>query len=316
MVRFYNCLLLLFLTIIVSACSDEKPTFVNNQILSDTVILRRHVCSLISKSSYRNHLDTAELNRVASYIAQEFSKNTHRIEIQKFKVKGREYKNVIASFGPENAERIIIGAHYDVYGSLPGADDNASGVAGILELSRLLKNQSLKYRIDIVAYTLEEPPYFRSDGMGSFVHAQSLFTKKVPVKGMICLEMIGYFSDAPNSQDYPFGPMKWFYGEKANYILVVQKFGNGSFGRQFNKLIRKNARIETKFLRSPKFLTGVDFSDHRNYWDYGYNALMVTNTSFYRNKNYHTSGDLPETLDFKRMSQVVDEVYLSVLNLK
>lgn len=299
--------------IINNACVNFQPHASKNY--SDSSILKKHV-EHITAINFRNHLDTTALNKVAEYIESEFRKNSERVSFQPYKLSGKVYKNVICTLGPDSEERIIIGAHYDVHGDQPGADDNASGVAGLLELGRLLKNHNLKSRIDLVAYTLEEPPYFKSNGMGSFIHAQHLWQNKIPVKGMVCLEMIGYFSNEPKSQSYPFGPMKLFYGGTGDYILIVQKFGNGKFGRQFNRLIREHATIKTKFLRSPKFITGVDFSDHRNYWNFGFNAIMVTNTAFYRNKSYHTSDDTIDKLDFTRMSKVVDQVYLSVLNIK
>lgn len=313
MMRFFLITAFVWAVFSIESCSGGEPEMSHQY--SDSVILRTHVDE-ITKITYRNYLDTLALNQVAGYIESQFRMHSGRVIYQPFKLDGRVYKNVICSFGPQDGERLIIGAHYDVYGKLPGADDNASGVAGLLELSRLLKNENPKFRIDLVAYTLEEPPYFRSNGMGSYIHAQDLWQNKIPVKGMICLEMIGYFNVSPKSQDYPVGIMKWFYGNTGDYILIVQRFGNGSFGRQFNRLIKKNASIETKFLRSPKFLPGVDFSDHRNYWNFGFNAIMVTNTAFYRNENYHSAGDTLETLDFGRMSKVVDQVYISVVNLK
>jgi hypothetical protein len=303
-----------FISVLINySCISVQPGTSEN--FSDSATLKKHVTQ-ITGISFRNHLDTIALNKVASYIESEFRKYSDRVSYQPYKLSGKIYKNVICTLGPDSGERIIIGAHYDVSGNQPGADDNASGVAGLLELARLLKNQSLKYRIDLVAYTLEEPPYFKSNGMGSFIHAQNLWQNKIQVKGMICLEMIGYFDDAPKSQSYPIAPMKWFYGGTGDYILVVQRFGNGRFGRQFNRLIKKNATIKTKFLRSPKFITGIDFSDHRNYWNFDINAIMITNTAFYRNKNYHTPDDTIDKLDFTRMSKVVDQVYLSVLNIK
>lgn len=303
-----------FMPILINnACVNVQPHTSKNY--SDSAILKKHV-EQVTAVNFRNHLDTTALNKVAGYIESELRKHSGRISFQPYKLAGKVYKNVICTLGPDSGERIIIGAHYDVHGNQPGADDNASGVAGLLELARLLKNQTLKYRIDLVAYTLEEPPYFKSNGMGSFIHAQHLWNNKIAVKGMVCLEMIGYFSDEPKSQSYPFGPMRWLYGGIGDYILVVQRLGNGKFGRQFNRFIREHATIKTKFLRSPKFITGVDFSDHRNYWSFGYNAIMVTNTAFYRNKNYHTPGDATATLDFYRMSKVVDQVYLSLLNIK
>lgn len=120
------------------------------------------------------------------------------VSTQSYTANGLQYKNIICSFGTENARRIIAGAHYDVCGAQEGADDNASGIAGLLELARLLKGQKLNYRIDLVAYSLEEPPYFRTQYMGSYIHAKSLADSKANVYGMISLEMIGYFKDEKN----------------------------------------------------------------------------------------------------------------------
>lgn len=296
------------------SCKSNVPK-TEKALISDTSLLIAHVTTLVNVKGYRTYDDTAALSSVATYISNEFKKSSSRVSFQNYKVLGKEYRNVICSFGPEKGERLIIGAHYDVCGNQSGADDNASGIAGILELSRLLKNKPLEMPVDIVAYSLEEPPFFRSTYMGSYVHAKYLHDNHIPVMGMICLEMIGYFNDASKSQNYPIGFLRWIYGSKADYILVVQKLGSGNFGRRFNRKIQNNLTIKTRFLRSPKFLTGVDFSDHRNYWKFGYDALMVTNTSFYRNKNYHTIGDTIQTLDFNRMAKVVDEVYLTIINL-
>ena len=123
-------------------------------------------------------------------------------------------KNIICSINTDKKERIVIGAHYDVCGDQDGADDNASGVAGLLELARLLKHEKLNYRIDFVAYTLEEPPFFGTENMGSSIHAKYISDNKISLKGMISLEMIGYFNDKPHSQKYPLSFLKWFYGNK------------------------------------------------------------------------------------------------------
>ena len=133
---------------------------------------------------------------------------------------------------------------------------------------------------------------------------------------MVCLEMIGYFSDEPQSQSYPIGLMKLFYGTTGDYITVVQKYCNGKFGRAFKRAMKKQHLLPTKSFKGPKKLPGVDFSDHRNYWKYGYSAVMVTNTAFYRNTNYHKPGDTLETLDVRRMALVIDEVFLALKNLK
>ncbi|NTW32841.1 MAG: M28 family peptidase [Bacteroidetes bacterium] len=129
----------------------------------------------------------------------------------------------MCSFGTDNKKRIIIGAHDDVCDQQEGADDNASGVIGLLELSRLLKGQKLNYRIDLVAYSLEEPPYFKTEYMGSYIHAKSLVESKADVYGMVSLEMIGYFKDEKKSQSYPIKPLSILYGNKGNFITLVKK---------------------------------------------------------------------------------------------
>ncbi len=133
---------------------------------------------------------------------------------------------------------------------------------------------------------------------------------------MICLEMIGYFDDNKNTQNYPMGFLKLIYGTRGDYITVVQKFGGGKFGRKVNRGMKNLGLIKTKSFKSPANLPGVDFSDHLNYWKYDYNAVMITNTAFYRNKNYHEPTDKMATLDLNRMSLVIDEVYLTLRQFK
>lgn len=278
--------------------------------------LRKHVAQLTSGKGYRNYKDTLALNRTAAYIYNEFSAVTKETYTQDFTVKGTRYRNVYASFGPVNAPRIIIGAHYDVCGDQPGADDNASGVAALLELARMFAEtdkSKWEMRVDLVAYSLEEPPYFGTQDMGSSVHATALFNNKTPVVGMVSLEMIGYFDDESGSQQYPLGIMKLFYGSRGDYITVVRKWGCGRFARLFTRKFRHAGGVETKVFKGPKWIKGVDFSDHRNYWKYDWPALMVTDGAFYRNKNYHTADDKPETLDYLRMSSVVTKVYKAIV---
>lgn len=285
------------------------------QQLSDTSLIRNHLVQLTKSDAFRHHKNLRQLNKTAGYIRNEFLKYADSVSYQEYEVKGTVYRNVIASFGTNNRQRIIVGAHYDVCGEQEGADDNASGVVGLLELARLLNQQSLNYRIDLVAYTLEEPPYFRTEYMGSYIHAQSLHENKVDVYGMVCLEMIGYFSDEKKSQDYPLGILSLFYGNKGNYITLVKKSGAGKFAKQFSKEYKATKAIKTKKFTGPETLSGIDYSDHLNYWKFGYSALMVTNTAFYRNKNYHHPTDTMETLDIYRMSKVINGVYQSLITL-
>ncbi|MBI4645302.1 MAG: M28 family peptidase [Bacteroidia bacterium] len=272
---------------------------------------------LTSISPARNYSNIGSLNSAAEYIFKEFRKVTDRVEYQKFYVDSIEYKNIIASFGPDYGVRIIIGAHYDVCGNQPGADDNASGVAGLLEIARLLaENQSaLKYRIDIVAYTLEEPPFFSSKHMGSYIHASSLKNAGVKIKEMICLEMLGYFSVQKHSQEYPLNLLRLFYPDKGNFIAIVGKLGQGKLVRKVKHYMKRNIRIKVCTLIAPEWIPGIDFSDHLNYWKMGYKAVMITDTGFYRNTNYHCNTDTIDTLDFDKMAEVVKGIYMTVVTL-
>ncbi|QNN43321.1 M28 family peptidase [Pedobacter roseus] len=283
---------------------------------SDTTLIRSHLKTLTKTPQFRNHSNIDQLNLTADYIRTVFKKSTDSVLVQEYDVDQKTYKNIICSFGTENKKRIIVGAHYDVCGDQEGADDNASGVTGLLELSRLLKGKKLNYRIDLVAYTLEEPPYFRTEFMGSYIHAKSLKESNAEVFGMISLEMIAYFKDDAKSQSYPLGILSVKYGNKGNYITLVKKFGSGEFVNQFSKNFKATKSILTKTFASPPSLPGIDFSDHLNYWKFGYDAMMITDTSFYRNKNYHQKTDTMETLDIPRMAKVIDGVYSGLTSLK
>ncbi len=264
----------------------------------------------------RNYLNIQSLNKAADYVFEELSKLDCRVERQKFVVQGNEYQNVIAHFGPENAPKIVIGGHYDVCGDQPGADDNASAVAGVLELARLFHKQKndLKYHYEFVAYTLEEPPFFRTDQMGSAVHAQSLKDENADVALMISLEMIGYFSEEEGSQDYPVGFLKWFYPTKGNFVAIIGKLGQGGIVRKMKKMMKAACGIPVASINAPISLQGIDFSDHQNYWKHNYKAVMIGDTAFMRNKNYHEKSDAIETLNFEKMSELLKGVYWAVLN--
>lgn len=265
----------------------------------------------------RHAFNINSLNKSAAYIFEQFQEISSRVSYQTFQVERDEYKNIICSLGPENGERLIVGAHYDVCGDQPGADDNASGVAGLLEIARLVHELKpvLKYRLDFVAFALEEPPYFKTNAMGSAVHAKSLDQAKVPVKGMICLEMIGYYSDEKNSQRYPVDAMKMIYPSKANFISVVGNMGQGKLVNHVKKYLKEGSSIGVESLTAPASVPGVDFSDHLNYWRYNYPAVMITNTAFFRNPHYHLPTDTIDTLDFDKMAEVVKGLYWAIIHL-
>jgi len=265
----------------------------------------------------RNYLNLESLNAIADYIHKEFKQWDCETQVQEYLADDNIYKNVIASFNPEHSVRIVLGAHYDVCGEQPGADDNASAVAGLLEVGRLIDElkPTLNCRVDLVAFSLEEPPYFQTPLQGSAIHASSLAKAKVKVKAMICLEMIGYFSDEPNSQQFPIPQLAAMYPSVGNFIVVVGQMGEETLVQQVKTSMQEVAQIDVQSIAAPKSITGITFSDHASYWDQGYPAVMINNTSFYRNPNYHEPTDTIDTLDFDKMTEVVRGVYWAIVNM-
>jgi Zn-dependent M28 family amino/carboxypeptidase len=285
---------------------------------ADQSRLRADVQFLTALQPARNCHNLSSLNKAADYIKGCFEELSGLVSEQAFTADGRRYRNVIASFGPPEAARIIIGAHYDVCGDQPGADDNASAVAGLLETARLVQQNQppLRHRLDFVAYPNEEPPYFATDYMGSAVHAKSLHAAQVPVRAMLCYEMIGYFSDAPNSQSFPNEALAQRYPSTGNFIVVVGKTGQEAFTRQVQALMQPHAgTLDVQHINLPENMGLAGLSDHRNYWRQGYDAVMINDTSFLRNPHYHQKTDTIDKLDFARMAQVVNGVYSAVLEL-
>ncbi len=274
--------------------------------------LEKYVKKLSLDFAPRDAGHPENLDRVASWIHDSLESYAGKVEDQPFSVETMTVRNVRAYFGPKTTKRIVIGAHYDVAGPFPGADDNASGVAGLLELGRLLADEKLFMSIELVFYPLEEPPYFYTKKMGSYVHAFSLREQGINVKAMMALEMIGYFSDEPGSQSYPLFLLRPFYPSKGNFIAVAGNLFQRSLVRTIREAMRSASPLPVESINAPKLLPGVAFSDHLNYWKAGYRAAMITDTAFYRNPNYHSAYDLPETLDYQRMAQVVTGVLAAV----
>ncbi|WP_347218077.1 M28 family peptidase [Chryseobacterium sp.] len=308
----------LFIAIVLFVSGGKKErTVQTSPVPADSTQVKKHLIALTQTPQFRNHKNIDQLNTVADYIHQTFKTYSDSTVFLEYKVGRQGYKNVICSFGTENRKRIIIGAHYDVCGDQQGADDNATGVTALLELARMLKGQKLNYRVDLVAYTLEEPPYFRTENMGSYIHAKYLKDNNIDVYGMASVEMIGYFKDEKGSQDFPIGVLSWIYGDKGDFITLVKKFsGAGPFVGNFIDHFKDSNQIKTETFPAPKFVGGVDYSDHLNYWKFDFPALMITDTSFFRNKNYHKSTDTLETLDIQRMTKVIDAIFLSIIHLK
>jgi len=279
---------------------------------ADPQRLKQHVITLAEELVPRDAEHPHNLNRVADYIHNHFELFANKIKEQPYTAGAIKVRNVQAFFGPCTEERVVVGAHYDAAGPYPGADDNASGVAGLLELARIFSGEELPLQVELVSYPLEEPPFFYTRNMGSFVHANSLKKKGVKIRAMLALEMIGYFKDKPGSQSYPLFLLRPFYPSTGNFIAVVGKLFQRKMIKTVREAMQNATPLPVESINAPRLLPGVALSDHLNYWWAGYQAAMITDTAFYRNPNYHTTFDTPDTLDYERMAQVVEGVKVAV----
>jgi len=273
--------------------------------------LEEHVRFLSKNGEWRNLRHPAGLERAANYIYETFGRTGAAVSRQPYKAGPAEAQNIVARFGLEERPRIVVGAHYDVFDQLPGADDNASGVAALLELARLLENRKLATTVELVAFSTEEPPFFGGPEMGSAVHAKSLHDTGVKVPAMISLEMIGFYAE---EQTYPDVLPNLVYPRHGHYIALAGRWADRDLVAGAKKCFRGASPLEVVSYSGPTGL-GADLSDQRNYWAIGVPAFMVTDTGFMRNPHYHAATDTAETLDYQRMAGVVDGVFSTVVTL-
>ena len=261
----------------------------------------------------RNFKDVQELNRVSAWIREQMRLFGIPCQYQNYKVNDEPYRNVVCSLKNIHTDKVIIGAHYDVFEDKSGADDNASGVAGVIETARILASERkrLKASVDFVFYTLEEPPYAGTEQMGSFIHAKSLEKQKENIQCIYILEMIGYF-DSNLVQEYPIG-LKWLYPSHGNFIATVGNLESREMTANYCNAMKNLNQLQCERIIAPSFVQSMDFSDHLNYWNLGYPAMLITDTGSYRNKNYHTDQDRIETLDVGKMAQVVNGLVNTIL---
>jgi len=274
--------------------------------------LHKHVEFLSMNIGERHLWKDASLNRAADYIESAFTSYGYPVWRQTYSCYGKNVSNLLAEKPGTDKEVVILGAHYDTVPGTPGADDNASAVAGLLELARLNKNIPSKKTLVFAAFVNEEPPCFGSYNMGSMVYAKYLREQKIPVEVMISLEMIGYFIPE-RIQTYPLPGMALFYPKTANYIGVVGNFHSSKYVSFFKKGIKKYSSIDSRSLTAPEFFGGINLSDNYSFWRHGYRAVMITDTSFFRNRNYHQETDTIDTLNFEQMAEVVKGLYYTLL---
>jgi hypothetical protein len=273
---------------------------------ADAARLRSDVTKLTARPRCDDIPD--ELSATADWIAAEFRRSGARVEMQPFTARHMDYRNVIASFGPRDGDVTIVGAHYDAFCAgdvFPGADDNASGTAGLLELARLLGREHVTHPIVLVAYATEEPPFFASDEMGSAIHARSLRMKS----RTIVLEMIGCFTERQPANSTPWLFLT-LYPSTGDYVAVVGRWQDIPLTRDVKRGMSAATHV-VSFTGPPS-----DTSDQRSYWAAGRTAVMITDTAYLRNPRYHTAKDTADTLDYARMAKVVDGVLNAVITMR
>lgn len=270
------------------------------------VRLKSHVVQLSQYETGRNGFVTDNLTSARDYIVAQFSLAGLKSKVQSYLWNGTEYSNVFVELLPsEDGDGVlVVGAHYDSVENSPGANDNASGVAALIEIARYLSGQSMKNKIELVAFVNEEAPYFQTEGMGSLVYARSLFERNEKVIGMISLETIGYYSDEPGSQKYP-KYFDFFFTDKANFISFVGNLRSRSLLTKSISLFKKNSLVPLEGVASPESVPGVSWSDHWSFWEMDYPAIMITDTAFYRYPYYHQRSDTPEKLNYEKFAKVV-----------
>ncbi|MCK5580894.1 MAG: M28 family peptidase [Candidatus Omnitrophica bacterium] len=278
--------------------------------------LKEIVTVLAEEIGDRNYASYHALDQAAEYIIEKFQAIGYSVEVMRYRHEGREFKNISVEKIPEGVseEIVVVGAHYDTCFN-PGADDNASGVAGLLALARLFKERDVKRRIKFVAFVNEEPPFYKTAAMGSRVYTRRAKKNKEKIVAAVILECIGFFRESRNSQRYPplLGP---FYPNKANFIAVAGNFSSRRLVKKVVGSFREASSFPVEWLIAPRMIAaGIDFSDHWSFWEEGYPAVMVTDTAFYRNKNYHNQNDLPSTLDYDKMTRVVYGLQAAILDL-
>jgi hypothetical protein len=270
------------------------------------VRLRAHVEHLASTIGKRSVFQPAAVERAAVYVEEQLRALGDAVAGQPFIALDNDVRNVEAERrGSERPQEIVVvGAHYDTVPGSPGADDNASGVAALLEIARLLRGRALPRTVRLVAFVNEEPPFFQTEGMGSLRYARRCRERAENVVAMLSLETIGYYSDAPHSQSYPAG-LGLAYPGTGNFIGIVGDLHSRALVRAVAGGFRRHSPVPCVSAALPGFIPGVGWSDQWAFWQAGYRAVMVTDTAPFRHPAYHTADDTPEKLDYDRTARVV-----------
>ena len=294
----------------VNGWHDGKPRSMQDLPLPDAAAARRlmtHIDMLAGTIGERHLWRPSALYQAADYIRQSFAAagyipRSHGYELHDIRVDNLE---AVLEGPVAPAEALVVGAHYDSVRGCPGANDNGTGVAAVLELARRFAGRPRRRSIRFVAFVNEEPPWFLTPSMGSVVYAAAARARGERIIGMLSLETIGYYSDEPASQQYP-PPLHMLYPATGNFIGFVSNLRSARLLRRAARAFKARTPFPIQSAAAPAAVPGVGWSDHWSFWQEGYQALMVTDTAPYRYPWYHTAEDTPDKIVLDRFAQVVD----------
>jgi Zn-dependent M28 family amino/carboxypeptidase len=283
------------------------------------VRLQRHVSTLATDIGERNLRDEKRrraLQDAREYVAAQFTSTGFEVHRQRFSAGDTIAENLIVELpgGKPDSNVVIVGAHYDTARDSPGANDNASGVAALLEVGRMLSRGPLRSSVRLVAFCTEEPPFTRKPAMGSRVYARECRRRGDAVAGMLSLETIGYYSDDHRARHAPF-PLNVFSPWRADFLAVVGNLRSRQLVAQTVEALEQTGSLRCKGLALPGVLPGVKSSDHWSFWKEGYPAIMITDTAFVRYRHYHRRTDTAEKLEYDRLARATSAISSAVQKL-
>ncbi len=276
--------------------------------------LARHIEALAVTIGERNvDYAPAELAAAERYVTKQLEAAGHTVRREPYVVQGVEVANLVAEL-PGTSEIVLVGAHYDSAPGTPGADDNASGTAALLVLAAELRDNAHTRTVRFVAFTNEEPPWFHGPDMGARHNARGARERGDDIVAMLSLETLAYYVDEPHSQHYP-APFGLLYPHTGDFVGFIGNPASRKLVRRAVRVFRERTDFPSQGAALPASIPGVDWSDHRAFWEQGYPALMVTDTAPNRNPHYHRRTDLPDVIDVERLSRVVSGLREVIIDL-
>lgn len=275
-----------------------------------------HVETLAGEIGERNVFLPVALEAAADYIETEWGNQGYEVDRQWYETHGIECANLeVTRRGTAEPDKILlIGAHYDSVHGSPGANDNGTGVAALLELARMFTTVDTGMTVRFVAFVNEEPPFFYWKNMGSMVYAETAKQRGDQIHGMVSLETVGYYSEEPGSQRYP--PLfRLFFPDRGNFIGFVSNFRSRPWLKQTVAAFKTHSDIPEQHVAMFEAVPGIGWSDHLSFWRQGWPALMITDTAPYRYPHYHTAADTPDKIDYEMLTRLTEDLFETFVTL-